>query len=211
MLHPAVGSIEQGLDLVIGERPPPGPALVLGDMGDPVVLVEDLLGCLPEPLQALLRPAVTPVGRELHEERERGLVAPAGRHRDRVRAARRLQVRDERLPVSWRPLPRIGAGELHQPPDQRHPPLDRPVLVQETGLLLAHPPGQHRLQQRRLRIEVGHTASELQVRRTRQIGSLRHKHLRCIKYNIVEASAACLPPQSRKLASQDLEALGMPS
>jgi hypothetical protein len=95
-------------------------------------------------------------------------------------------MRDERLTVSWPPLPRIGIGELHQPPHHQNPALDSPFLIQEAGLLLAHPASQHR----RLRIQMDHSVGEFQMRSTRQIGSLSHRHLHCIKRNIVEASPA---------------------
>jgi len=61
---------------------------------------------------------------------------------------------DPLLDLGRRPLPRPGSGELPEPADQPDPSLDqRPA--QTPGLLLAPPPGQHLLEQRRSRRERG--------------------------------------------------------
>jgi hypothetical protein len=83
-------------------------------MNDRVVPVEDLLREFHRPLKALLWPAVARVGYVLHEQRERLLVAAAGRHLYELPAVRGPEVDEERLGVRRRPLPGVSVGELRQ-------------------------------------------------------------------------------------------------
>jgi hypothetical protein len=94
-LHQPVRSVEQRLDLVVGERPPPRITLIVLDVEDRVVLVHHLLRHLTEALQALRRPAVPGVGQVLTEQADRHPIPTRRRQRQRPRP--RAQMRDERL------------------------------------------------------------------------------------------------------------------
>ena len=75
LVHGGVGGVEQRLQLGAGERPAPGAALVVGDMGGAVPARPGSPGrCDAHPLQAGLGPAVAGVADISKEQRQRALV-----------------------------------------------------------------------------------------------------------------------------------------
>lgn len=145
-------------------------------MDDRIVLVEDLLRELAKPLKARLRPAVTLVGYVLHKQRQRLLVAAASRYLYGLLTVRGPEVAEECLGVRRRPLPGIGVGELRQVPDQRDPRLDRPLFLQEPGLLLPRPASEHGIEQCRLRVQVDDAVHQFQTCRTGQVCTLSQRN-----------------------------------
>ena len=86
-LDPVVEVVEQRLQLVVGERPPPGPALVLDQVRGGVEVVADLRRDRPEPVLALVDPAVAAVQQVVAEQPQRQVVAPDRRGRQPARPA----------------------------------------------------------------------------------------------------------------------------
>src|SRR5947209_15432685 len=140
--------VEEGLQLLAGERPPGRAAFVVGDVAGGVPLVADLRRVLPEAGLALSRPAVAGVAGELAEGRHRVLV---GADR-RMRAARRAQRRRPLLDVGRGPSPRVLAREGLETPEGLVPALHR-RRRQHAALLLQAPPRQDRLEHGRLGME----------------------------------------------------------
>ena len=160
----AISGVEQRLHFVVGERTPAWVAFVLADMYDGVPLMQNLRRRHAEPLHTFFAPAVTGVGQVLQEHPQRGLVQPSRRRHDRPRTVSATV--DERLHIGALPFPRVLVGEGGDPPRQPEPRADRRAL-QESRPLLQRPPLEHRLEHRRLRIEMTNSRDEHQVRRTR--------------------------------------------
>lgn len=112
LLDPGVCRVEQRLDLVVGQRPTPGAALVVDDVDDAVRLVQHLLRDLTEALGALLHPAVPVVRDELQEQPQLDLIGPRRGHRDRAFPA--AQSVEESLHLRGAPLPRVQVREVDQ-------------------------------------------------------------------------------------------------
>ena len=150
-LHPVVEVVEEHLDLSVGERTPLRLPLVLVQMGDRVPLVADLGRDLSEAVSAHLGPLVAGIGEVVAEQAQRQVIAADRRDRQPVLAAR--QRHREVLDVAGAPAPRIGLGELGEATHQPLPTGDR-VLSEHPGPLLSGPPGQHRLEDGELFVEM---------------------------------------------------------
>ncbi len=149
--HLGVGVVEQRLQLLPRQRPPPRAALIVGRMQRAVRLGAHLHRMCGEPLPALLRPAVAGVGDEVTEQPQPHLIGPQRGPAEPLRA----QLCPELLHIGRRPRPRIVVGERGEPAHRLHLRRDR-VLRQQASQLLAGPPGQHRLEHRLLRIQMPH-------------------------------------------------------
>ena len=165
--HLVVGVVQEPLQLLAGERPGFGIALVVVEMSDRVPLMGDRHRMLPgaERLLARQRPAVPAIDQELAELPERALIAADRRWRQVLLCSQRQR---PLVHVPRRPRPRVLVRELQEPPHQPFPGSHR-VLPQPARHLLRTPAPQHRLDHRVLRAQLRHPGHQLQVRRTRQI------------------------------------------
>lgn len=84
---------------------------------------------------------------------------PRRRYADRVPLT--AQMRDERLALGRRPLPRAQPGELPQPVNQPQPRRDR-LRLQKPRCLLTRPPLLHRLEHRGRRVEMNNVGQQQQ-------------------------------------------------
>ncbi|MFI2619529.1 hypothetical protein [Streptomyces sp. NPDC018584] len=114
-------------------------------------------------LQARRRPPVPGIGDEGAEHLQVALL-PADRGPHHLPA--REPAGEVRLDILRRPVPRVGARERGEPPHQTQPVTDR-LPCQQPALLLLFPAAQHRLEQRRGRIQRAHVVRPHQPDRTR--------------------------------------------
>src|SRR5699024_8892411 len=91
----------------------------------------------------------------------------------------------EVLHVPRAPRPRVGLGELGEPTDQPDPVADG-LLTQQPGGLLTTPPGQHRLENGALLVQMSHPGDQDEPRRA---GYTDHQDRR----SVVAAEAILLP------------------
>jgi hypothetical protein len=164
-----IGIVQEQLQFLPRQRPGLRAALIVVQVRDRVPLMADRHRMHPRPERPLTcrRPPVTTIGQVLAEQPQLRLVAADRRWRQLPLAGQRHR---PFLHVRRAPPPRVLRRELKEPADQPLPRRDR-VLLQAPGHLLRTPPAQHRIDHRVLRAQLNRPGDQLQMRRTRQIGT----------------------------------------
>lgn len=162
-IHEIIGIVEERLQLDPRQRAHRRTSLVIADMDNGVPLVADLHRMRVEQLHAAIHPAVAVVKQVVAEQRDRVLMRP--HRRDRQRPRSRDECSCPFLDIGRRPLPRRGVAEVREPAHLGRSGLDSLPRQHPRGLL-RRPPRQHLIEELLRRTQQRHIARGQRSTRT---------------------------------------------